>query len=102
MGKAEIAVVATHLAKQFLYTYSSKTKQDLFDNIKKNVFPSGFCVIGLQATASLEQLNYEEKVLKAIAQKVGAEFVGEDEEPYKVWIGRVANKMVIADAMITS
>ncbi|MCK5423606.1 MAG: FAD-binding oxidoreductase, partial [Deltaproteobacteria bacterium] len=37
MGKAEIAVVATHLAKQFLYTYSSKTKQDLFDNMEKNV-----------------------------------------------------------------
>ncbi|MBW2651540.1 MAG: FAD-binding oxidoreductase, partial [Deltaproteobacteria bacterium] len=53
MGKAEIAVVATHLAKQFLYTYSSKTKQDLFDNMKKDVFPSGFCVVGLQATTSL-------------------------------------------------
>ncbi len=92
MGKAEIAVVATHLAQQFLYTYSSKTKEDLFNNMKRNVFPSGFCVIGLQATASLEQLNYEEKVLKAIVAKVGGTFVGEDEEPYKVWIGRVANE----------
>jgi len=92
MGKAEIAVVATHLAKQFLYTYSSKTKQDLFDNMKNNVFPSGFCVIGLQATTSLEQLNYEEKVLKGIVAKVGGEFVDEGEEPYKVWIGRVANE----------
>ena len=92
MGKAEIAVVATHLAQQFLYTYSSKTKQDLFDNIEKKVFPCGFCVIGLQATTSLEQLNYEEKVLKAIVAKVEGEFVGEEEEPYKVWIGRVANE----------
>ena len=92
MGKAEIAVFATHLAKQFLYTYSSKTKQDLFDNMEKDVFPHGFCVIGLQATTSLEQLNYEEKVLKAIVAKMGAEFVGEDEESYKVWIGRVANE----------
>ena len=92
MGKAEIAVVATHLAKQFLYTYSSKTKQDLFDNMKKDVFPSGFCVVGLQATTSLEQLNYEEKVLKAIVAKMGAEFVSEDEASYKVWIGRVANE----------
>ncbi len=92
MGKAEIAVVATHLAKQFLYTYSSKTKQDLFDNMKKDVFPSGFCVVGLQATTSLEQLNYEEKVLKAIVAKMGAVFVGEDEPSYKVWIGRVANE----------
>jgi glycolate oxidase len=92
MGKAEIAVVATHLAQQFLYTYSSKTKQDLFDNIEKNVFPSGFCVIGLQATTSLEQLNYEEKVLKGIVAKVGGQFVGEEEPSYKVWIGRVANE----------
>jgi len=92
MGKAEIAVVASHLAKQFLYTYSSKTKQDLFDNMKKDVFPSGFCVVGLQATTSLEQLNYEEKVLKAIVAKMGAVFVGEDEPSYKVWIGRVANE----------
>jgi len=92
MGKAEIAVVATHLAQQFLYTYSSKTKQDLFDNMERKVFPSGFCVIGLQATTSLEQLNYEEKVLKDIVAKVGGGFVGEEEEPYKVWIGRVANE----------
>lgn len=92
MGKAEIAVVATHLAQQFLYTYSSKTKQDLFDNIDKKVFPSGFCVIGLQATTSLEQLNYEEKVMKAIVAKVGGEFVKEEEPAYQVWIGRVANE----------
>lgn len=92
LGKAEIAVVATHLAQQFLYTYSSISKQDLFDNIEKNVFPSSFCVIGLQATTSLEQLNYEEKVLNAIVAKVGGQFVGEEEESYKVWIGRVANE----------
>jgi len=92
MGKAEIAVVATHLAQQFLYTYSSKSKQDLFDNMERKVFPSGFCVIGLQATTSLEQLNYEEKVLKDIVAKVGGQFVGEEEEPYKVWIERVANE----------
>ena len=41
MGKAEIAEVATHLAQQFLYTYSSVTKQDLFDNMKNDVFPCG-------------------------------------------------------------
>ena len=43
MGKAEIACVATHLAKQFLYTYSSQTKQDLFDNMEKDVFPHALC-----------------------------------------------------------
>jgi glycolate oxidase len=92
MGKAEIACVATHLAKQFLYTYSSQTKQDLFDNMKNNVFPHGFVVVGLQAVTSLQQLEYEEKVLKKLVEKVGGLFVGEDEPAYKTWIGRAANE----------
>ena len=92
MGKAEIAGVATHLAKQFLYTYSSQTKQDLFDNMKKNVFPHGFVVVGLQATTSLRQLEYEEKVLNELVAKVGGVFVQEDEPAYQVWIGRAANE----------
>lgn len=92
MGKAEIAGVATHLAQQFLYTYSSRTKQDLFENMEKNVFPSGFVVVALMATTSLRQLEYEEKVLKALVEKVGGIFVKEDEPAYQVWIDRVANE----------
>lgn len=92
MGKAEIAVFATHLAKQFLYTYSSKTKQDLFENMKNNVFPQGYCVVGLQATTSVRQLNYEERVLKDLVAKVGGIFVKEDEPAYQVWIVRTANE----------
>lgn len=94
MGKAEIAEVATHLAQQFLYTYSSQTKQDLFENIENNVFPSGFVVVALQAKTSLRQMEYEEKVLRELVKKVGGIFVKEDEPAYKVWIGRVANEWI--------
>jgi FAD/FMN-containing dehydrogenase len=94
MGKAEIAVTATHLAKQFLYTYSSETKQDLFENMENDVFPSGFIVVALQATTSPKQIEYEERVLRDIVAKVGGVFVSEDEPAYQVWIGRVANEWI--------
>ncbi len=94
MGKAEIGEVATHLAQQFLYTYSSVTKQDLFDNMEKNVFPSGFCVVALHGKTSRKQLEYEEKVLKGIVEKVGGIFVDEDEPAYQVWIKRAANEWI--------
>ncbi len=94
MGKAEIGEVATHLAQQFLYTYSSVTKQDLFDNIKNDVFPSGFVVVALQAKTSFKQMEYEEKVLKEIVKKVGGIFVEEDEPAYQVWIKRAANEWI--------
>jgi glycolate oxidase len=94
MGKAEIGEVATHLAQQFLYTYSSVTKEDLFENMKNNVFPSGFCVVALAGKTSLEQLEYEEKVLQGIVKKVGGIFVEEDEPAYQTWIKRAANEWI--------
>ena len=94
LGKAEIAEVATHLAQQFLYTYSSVTKQDLFDNMKNNVFPSGYCVVALHAKTSSAQLEYEERVLQAIVKKVGGIFVEEQEPAYQVWIKRAANEWI--------
>lgn len=94
MGKAEIGEVATHLAQQFLLTYSSVTKQDLWDNMKNNVFPHGYCVIALHGKTSMEQLDYEEKVFRGIVQKVGGVFVTEDEPAYQVWIKRAANEWI--------
>jgi len=94
MGKAQIAEVATHLAQQFLYTYSSVTKKDLHDNIKNDVFPHSYCVVGLHAKTNTSQLDYEEKVLKAIVEKVGGVFVEEDEPAYQVWIKRAANEWI--------
>lgn len=94
MGRAQIAEVVTHLAQQFLYTYSSVTKQDLHDNIKNDVFPCGYCVVGLHAKTSRAQLDYEEKVLRGIVEKVGGIFVDEDEPAYQVWIKRAANEWI--------
>jgi len=94
MGKAQIAEVVTHLAQQFLYTYSSVTKQDLHDNIKNDVFPCGYCVVGLHAKTSRAQLDYEEKVLRAIVKQVGGIFVDEAEPAYQVWIKRAANEWI--------
>ncbi len=94
MGKAEIGEVATHLAQQFLYTYSSITKQDLHDNIRNDVFPCGFCVVALAGKTSPAQLDYEETVLRGIVEKVGGIFVGEDEPAYRTWIKRAANEWI--------
>jgi len=94
MGKAEIGEVATHLAQQFLLTYSSVTKQDLHDNMNNDVFPSGYCVVALAGKTSMDQLDYEEKVLKQIVAKVGGIFVEEDEPAYQVWIKRAANEWI--------
>ncbi len=94
MGKAEIGEVATHLAQQFLLTYSSVTKQDLHDNMNNDVFPSGFCVVALSGKTSMAQLDYEEKVLEAIVEKVGGIFVEEDEPAYQTWIKRAANEWI--------
>jgi hypothetical protein len=94
MGKAEIGEVATHLARQFLYTYSSVTKQDLFDNMKNNVFESGYCIVALHGKTSPEQLAYEDRVLHDIVQRVGGIFVKKDEPAYQVWIGRAANEWI--------
>ena len=74
--------------------YSSVTKQDLHDNIKNDVFPHSYCVVGLHAKTSQSQLDYEEKVLKAIVKKVGAVFVEEDEPAYQTWIKRAANEWI--------
>ena len=49
-------------------------------------------VVGLQASTSLRQLEYEEKVLKELVAKVGGIFVQEDEPAYQTWIGRAANE----------
>ncbi len=79
MGKAQIAEVATHLAQQFLYTYSSVTKQDLHDNIKNDVFPHSYCVVTSRKDLFIYSWTMRRKVLKAIVEKVGAVFVEEDE-----------------------
>jgi glycolate oxidase len=93
LAKAEIAVVVQHLAKQFLLSWSSRTKQEFHEGMAKNVFPHGYNVVGLCATTSLEQLEYEEKVLRQIVKKMGGVFLAEKDEPYRLWM-RIANEWI--------
>lgn len=90
LAKAEIAVVVQHLAKQFLLCWSTRTKQEFHEGMAKDVFPRGYNVIGLCTTTSLEQLEYEEKVLRHIVEKMGGIFLTEKDEPYRLWM-RIAN-----------
>jgi len=90
LAKAEIAVVVQHLAKQFLLCWSSRTKQEFHEGMAKDVFPRGYNVVGLCATTSLKQLEYEEKVLRHIVEKMGGIFLTEKDEPYRLWM-HIAN-----------
>jgi glycolate oxidase len=93
LTKAEIAAVVQHLAKQFLLCWSSRTKQEFHEGMARDVFPHGYNVVGLCATTSLKQLEYEEKVLRHITEKLGGVFLTEEDEPYRLWM-RVANEWI--------
>jgi glycolate oxidase len=94
LAKAEIGVVVQHLAKQFLYTWASRSKQELFENMENDLFPHGYCFIGLAATTSLRQLEYEEKVLKTIVDKMEGKFLTEEDPPYQAWVVNIGNDWI--------
>jgi len=90
LAKAEIAFVVQHLAKQFLLCWSSRSKQEFHQGMARDVFPHGYNVVGLCATTSLKQIEYEEKVLRHIVEKMGGIFLTEEDEPYRLWM-RITN-----------
>jgi hypothetical protein len=59
----------------------------------RDVFPHGYNIVGLCATTSLEQLEYEEKVLRFIVKKLGGGFLTEKDEPFRLWM-RIANEWI--------
>lgn len=93
LAKAEIAAVVQHLAKQFLLSWASRTKQEFHEGMARDVFPHGYNIVGLCATTSLEQLKYEEKVLRHITEKLGGVFLTEEDEPYCLWM-RIVNDWI--------
>lgn len=93
LARAEIAVVVQHLARQFLLSWASRTKQEFHEGMARNVFPHGYIFVGLCATTSLDQLEYEEKVLHHIAEKMEGVFLTEEDEPYRLWM-RIANEWI--------
>ncbi|MDX1777487.1 MAG: FAD-dependent oxidoreductase, partial [Thermodesulfobacteriota bacterium] len=90
LAKAELGAVVQHLAKQFLLSWASRTKKEFHEGMKRDVFPRGYNVVGLCATTSLEQLEYEEKVLRHIVKQQGGTFLTEEDEPYRLWMA-IAN-----------
>lgn len=93
MAKAEIGVVVQHNAKQFLLSWASRTKQEFHDGMQRDVFPHGFNIVGLSAVTSLDQLEYEEKVLHHIVDRLGGRFLTDEDEPYRLWM-RIANEWI--------
>jgi hypothetical protein len=93
LAKAEIAAVVQHLAKQFLLCWASRTKQEFHEGMVRDVFPHGYNFVGLCAITSLEQLEYEEKVLRHIVKKMGGVFLTEEDGPYRLWM-RIANEWI--------
>ena len=93
LAKAEIGAVVQHNAKQFLLSWASRTKEEFHEGMAKDVFPHGYNIVGLCAITSLEQLEYEEKVLRHIVEKQGGTFLTEEDEPYRLWM-RIANEWI--------
>ncbi|MCK5187498.1 MAG: FAD-binding oxidoreductase [Deltaproteobacteria bacterium] len=93
LSKAEIGAVVQHLAKQFLLSWSSRTKKEFHEGMARDIFPHGYNVVGLCTTTSLEQLEYEEKVLRYIVAKQGGTFLTEEDEPYRLWMN-IANDWI--------
>jgi hypothetical protein len=93
LAKAEIGAVVQHNAKQFLLCWASRTKQEFHEGMLKDVFPHGFNIVGLCATTSIDQLEYEEKVLRHIVANLGGSFLSEEDEPYRLWM-RIANEWI--------
>jgi hypothetical protein len=99
ISRAELAIVVQHNAKQFMLTWAARSKQEFHEKMKEDFYPHGYNIVACAALTSLEQLEYEEKVLKSIVGKMGGSFLGEDSkdpkdvERYIYWM-RVTNDWI--------
>ena len=99
IARAELAVVVQHNAKQFMWCWAARTKEEFHRGADEDFFPHGYNIVGLAAITSLEQLEYEEKVLRHIVNTMGGSFLSEnspdplDRVRYRVWM-RIANDWI--------
>ena len=99
IARAELAMVVQHNAKQFMWSWAARTKEEFHKGANEDFFPHGYNIVALAALTSREQLDYEEKVLRHIVQKMGGSFLSEespdplDRERYKVWM-RITNDWI--------
>jgi len=96
IARAELAMVVQHNAKQFMWSWAARTKEEFHKGADEDFFPHGYNIVALGALTNVEQLEYEEKVLKHIVHTMGGSFLSEessdplDRERYKVWM-RITN-----------
>jgi hypothetical protein len=99
IARAALAIVVQHNAKQFMWSWAARTKEEFHKGANEDFFPHGYNIVALAALTSVEQLDYEEKVLKHIVEKMGGSFLSEnspdpmDRERYKVWM-RITNDWI--------
>jgi len=99
IARAELAIVVQHNAKQFMWTWAARSKEEFHKGAQEDFFPHGYNIVACCAITSLDQLEYEEKVLKHIVDKMGGSFLSEespdplDRERYKSWM-RVTNDWI--------
>ncbi len=99
LARAELAIVVQHNAKQFMWCWAARTKEEFHKGANEDFFPHGYNIVALCALTSLEQLEYEEKVLKHIVDKMGGSFLSEksedplDRERYNSWM-RITNDWI--------
>ena len=99
IARAELAIVVQHMAKQFLWCWAARSKEEFHKGANEDFFPHGYNIVGVCALTNLEQIEYEEKVLKHIVHKMGGSFLSEespdplDRERYKVWM-RITNDWI--------
>jgi len=99
LARAELAIVVQHNAKQFMWCWAARTKEEFHKGANEDFFPHGYNIVALCALTSIEQLEYEEKVLKHIVDKMGGSFLSEksedplDRKRYNSWM-RITNDWI--------
>ena len=96
IARAELAIVVQHNAKQFMWTWAARSKEEFHKGAEEDFFPHGYNIVALASITNVEQLDYEEKVLQHIVEKMGGSFLSEnssdplDRERYISWM-RITN-----------
>ncbi len=71
IARAELAIVVQHNAKQFMMTWAARSKEEFHKGANEEFFPRGYNIVALSSLTSVEQLDYEEKVLQVNRRKNG-------------------------------
>jgi glycolate oxidase len=96
IARAELAIVVQHNAKQFMWSWAARSKEEFHKGAEEDFFPHGYNIVALASITNLEQLEYEEKVLKHIVETMNGSFLSEnspdplDRERYESWM-RITN-----------